>query len=460
MTIQNTVIKNGYCIGCGACAVQSPAFSIIENQYGCYEAQKNDSLEEPPEVSFVCPFSEEAKDETSIAKNLFEKTCSFDKKIGYYLSCYAGYAEEPFRSNGSSGGITSWLCSELLNRKIIDGVIHAREGEDPSRLFEYGISYTPEELSKNTKSKYYPVELSKVLKEVAISDKKYALIGVPCFIKAVRLLCEHNRELAEKIKYTISLVCGHFKSKHYALSLAWDAGIHPSDLTSIDFRDSQGAKTASGYNTLFTYKGKDGQEKQLRKPTKELFGTNWGYGLFKYKACDYCDDVIGETADISIGDAWLPQYVHDPKGTNVIVLRNNELQTFLKGSKDLFLDELSPEMAFYSQAGGYRHRREGLAYRLYLKQEKNAWTPPKRTKPAANISEKRKSIYKLREDIRKLCHTAFASAREKNSIAFFHHEMYDLLHLYEKLYRKSLIRKCLSKIKCIVSKGIRCITCR
>lgn len=41
-----------------------------------------------------------------------------------------------------------------------------------------------------------------------------------------------------------------------------------------------------------------------------------------YKACDFCDDVFAETADIALGDAWLPEYVQDGNGTNVVVTRN------------------------------------------------------------------------------------------------------------------------------------------
>ena len=33
--------------------------------------------------------------------------------------------------------------------------------------------------------------------------------------------------------------------------------------------------------------------------------ADWGMGIFKLGACDYCDDIVGETADISFGDAWL-----------------------------------------------------------------------------------------------------------------------------------------------------------
>ncbi|MGC9322644.1 MAG: Coenzyme F420 hydrogenase/dehydrogenase, beta subunit C-terminal domain, partial [Kosmotogaceae bacterium] len=60
----------------------------------------------------------------------------------------------------------------------------------------------------------------------------------------------------------------------------------------------------------------------MTKKASDFYGYNWGYGFFKYKACDYCDDVVSETADVSVGDAWLPEYVNDSGGTNVVIVRN------------------------------------------------------------------------------------------------------------------------------------------
>jgi coenzyme F420-reducing hydrogenase beta subunit len=41
----------------------------------------------------------------------------------------------------------------------------------------------------------------------------------------------------------------------------------------------------------------------------------WGTGLFKSNACDFCDDVTTELADVSL-DAWIP-YNKDGLGNSV-----------------------------------------------------------------------------------------------------------------------------------------------
>ena len=42
---------------------------------------------------------------------------------------------------------------------------------------------------------------------------------------------------------------------------------------------------------------------------------------FKYKACDFCDDVFAETADVVVGDAWIPKYL--TQGNSLVVTRSS-----------------------------------------------------------------------------------------------------------------------------------------
>ena len=39
-----------------------------------------------------------------------------------------------------------------------------------------------------------------------------------------------------------------------------------------------------------------------------LADGDWGAGFFQNPACDWCDDVVAETADIAFGDAWVEPY--------------------------------------------------------------------------------------------------------------------------------------------------------
>ncbi len=120
------------------------------------------------------------------------------------------------------------------------------------------------------------------------------------------------------------------------------------------------------------------QQLTIQGTVREFFGTNYGHGFFKYKACDYCDDVFAETADVVIGDAWLPEYVVDGRGTSILLIRNRDIQEMVdvaQKSGRLHLEPLDADKAAHSQAGGLRHRREGLKYRLAIADANGKWLP-------------------------------------------------------------------------------------
>ena len=57
---------------------------------------------------------------------------------------------------------------------------------------------------------------------------------------------------------------------------------------------------------------------------------SWIHCFFKLKACDFCDDVAGETADVAVGDAWLTPYDQDPLGNNILLVRNAEINAIVQ----------------------------------------------------------------------------------------------------------------------------------
>ncbi|MNQ94643.1 hypothetical protein D3C85_1101660 [compost metagenome] len=110
-------------------------------------------------------------------------------------------------------------------------------------------------------------------------------------------------------------------------------------------------------------------------------GDMWGSGLFKANACDFCDDVTTELADISLGDAWLPPYNQDGKGHNVIVSRSLIADQILQegqASGELELESLAQERFLASQQGSFNHRHDGMGTRINMAKRAGALTPPKR----------------------------------------------------------------------------------
>lgn len=454
-----TVIDGGYCIGCGACAsISGSPLKMQLDRYGKFKATVDPLVDRSfltDSVQSVCPFSQASLNEDEISKPLFSNDCQYHDKIGYNLATYAGYVlEGDFRDQGSSGGMGTWIVSNLLSQGLVDGVIHVHQrhptASDP-RLFSYQLSTTIQEVHGSAKSRYYPVEMSEVIQLIRERPGHYAIVGIPCFIKAVRLLIRQDELLAEKIKFCVALICGHLKSMHFAEMFAWQSGIAPGKLLAIDFRKKLLDADANRYGVEVTGVQEDGQIATHVMPVRDLYGTDWGLGFFKYKACDYCDDVVGETADVTIGDAWLPQYVKDSKGTNVLVVRHPVIHDIIERAMSagkLKLDRISADEVAQSQKSGFQHRREGLAYRLYLTDLEGKWRPQKRVKPKVNhLKRNVQERQILRVALAAESHIAFKDAVNAGEFSVFKQRLDPLLHRYHKLYKDGLLRRGARQIK-------------
>lgn len=459
-SIFDEVVAGGYCIGCGACASINPNIQMEFDDYGMYKPVEKAKLDEVDisNPAKVCPFLGEGSSEDDLASKHFAISAAHDPVVGYYLENYAGYvAEDTFRASGSSGGFGTWLPLQLLKHGLVDAVVHVKEVSgmpDRETFFEYAISTDEESVRKGAKSRYYPIEMSAVIDHVKKFPGKYAFVGLPCFIKSIRLLQKNDPILAERIPYCLGIVCGHLKSKYYGEYLAWQSGVKPSELLSLDFRHKEPGNRAKGY-VLRASGIRDDKEFEAKRPVSELYGGNWGLGFFKNNACDYCDDVFAECADVVMGDAWLPEYDDDMEGTSLLVVRNKNVLDILKNANergDVKLDELTVNQAKKSQAAGIRHRREGLAYRLFVAIQAGKWVPVKRVKPTVTLSIESKLKYLMRIKLLEKSHEAYKLARENRNVNTFKKKMciwvivYSIVIILAKIKSKIVN---FSKINCI-----------
>lgn len=185
-------------------------------------------------------------------------------------------------------------------------------------------------------------------------------------------------------------------------------------------------------------------------PTNQLFGADWGAGAFKYKACDFCDDVFAETADVVLGDAWLPEYVQDSYGTNVVVTRNQDIRQLIVSARKegrLEMDDLGVEKAVPSQDAGLRHRKVAIGYRIHCEQTAKAWVPTKRTAPAKTLNPPYEmKRQRLRAELRALSHESFLNAKRKNELSEYINTVRPVYTRYSRQGR-SFFRRLISFLK-------------
>lgn len=412
---QLEILQNKLCSGCGVCTSVNGALKVDFDDEGQLIASYNPGAEEGLEAQ-VCPFSDSARDEDVIGRNLFGDL-THAPFVGYYRGCYVGYVSDPaYRDAGASGGFGRWLCSQLLLRGEVDYVVHVEAAPEEDRLFRYAVTDEPSRLLNTARSAYYPVSMDEALKFILENPGRYAITAVPCFAKALRNLADVNPIIADRIKYIIGIICGHLKTTNFANALALQVGVQPPDVSAVDFRYKMPGNRANEKG--FVAFSKNG-EKTEAVNTRSLIGGDWGLGFFKYKACDYCDDVIAETADIAIGDAWLPQFMDDSKGHSVLVVRNSVIQDIIDDGMAqgaVALDATAPDVVVRSQAGGIRHRNEGLAQRLYDDQRAGRFAPKKRVKPARLRDLVQRYVFRYRVESRECSRYAVQNSVDENGV--------------------------------------------
>lgn len=361
----SSVVSQGSCSGCGACAVISQgSLKMASQSNGTYlPVQIKETV---PSISHaVCPFT--VKNKNHRIGIGAEKSAGLGMSyplIGEYVSLGVGRISNDEVWESSSGGLTTWLLGTLLKRELIDGVVHLGRSKDssPEELFTYVISTDQEQLKQAKGTKYYAATFENSLTQLSQMDGSFAFVGVPCFVNAIDLLRMENPLWKSKIKYTVGLVCGHLKTQKYAEILAAQLGIFPSHLTNVNFRK----KKPEGNPIDYEFSAQNTNGEWFSSRSSELLGANWGHSAYSLSACNSCTDVFAYTSDVTFGDAWLPEYSFEPKGTNVFVSRNPEISDLLSAGLELGeieLESILPDRMLSSQRGGIDHRVVGYLIR-------------------------------------------------------------------------------------------------
>lgn len=438
------VVENDMCIGCGLCAAQSKsgAIKMKMNQFGFYTANVDDSYANDEDIINVCPFNpnpnDKVKTENEIANLFLNQANKQHLKIGRYINTYAGYSIK-HRLTSSSGGIATYTLTELMRRGDIQHVISVKAGSHTSH-YQYTVSSSIDELASAAKTKYYPVTLADALKDIKKLEGKVAIVGVACFIKAIRLAQVYDPIFNDKVGFLIGIICGGVKSAFFAEYLSSKSGVAADEFKQPEFRIKDHDSTASDYSFGCLDKNNIHQTIKMRK-----VGDMWGTGLFKANACDYCDDVTTELADLSLGDAWLEPYSTDGRGTSVLVTRSNLADDIIKAGMangELVIDELPEGRFLASQQGSFNHRHDGLAYRIKVGKTPLNMIPPKRF-TQNSLSPLLKIIHRLRMTTRQKSLLVWNNG--KNSQIFDHQMRLSLywLKFFTRAnhYHRAIIRR-------------------
>lgn len=385
------VVANDYCVGCGICAGICPShvLDMKFNMYGEYQPVevKEGCLPKCDLCFRSCPFWNQADNEEALAKAAFgsQRRMNHSSETGFYLDSYISYSNvDGHRANGASGGMATWFLETMLKEDLVDSVVCVVHNPDPQKLYKFSVLRSVEEVRGASRSCYYPVELSQVIDYILHHEGRYAIIGLPCFLKGVRLAAKSSVKLRQRVKFLLGLVCGQQKSAFFSAYLCALKGGDPQHMDYCCFRVKDKNRNANDFGFAFHC-----TEGAIRSDT--IFWTEgmreaWSNGLFKLNACNYCDDVYAELADVAFMDAWLDRYIKDSNGTNIILFRNATLRDMALHCHSeglVHLESLPIEEVIKSQQAVIDAKRTRLANRLRLaKIMGTKYLPVKRVKPS------------------------------------------------------------------------------
>lgn len=356
------VIQKKICVGCGMCAGICPKNHLVMdwNILGQYEPHRKENSEcsSCGLCIKVCPFYGHGTDEDVIGQELFSEILQIKHtaETGYYLDTFFGAADDVTRLNGASGGAVSWLLKKLLHEEQIDKVIIVEPCVNPEKRFQYTVASSSFDVDRCAKSAYYPVELSQVVREIMEQECKIAIVGLPCFIKAINLARSIFPKLRRNIAFTLGLVCGQAKSKLFTEYHIAKMGVDPQNVVSFTYR----MKVTGFPSSNFAFEVEDVSGKRVRTMWSDGIADVWCGDYFKQKSCYFCDDIFAECADAVFMDAWLPEFVKDGRGTSLIISRNSLLSQYFFDA-DTFAD-ISVEKVIESQIEVVENKRGFIRY--------------------------------------------------------------------------------------------------
>jgi coenzyme F420 hydrogenase subunit beta len=229
--------------------------------------------------------------------------------------------DDEIRYHSASGGIATTLLCDLLERGEIDGAVVVTANPEHALRPQAVLATTVEEIKATSGSKYCPVSLDAGLAEVAARPGRYAVVGLPCHLQGIRALEARDKTLAERIVLHLGLMCGRnstFWGTEYFLR---GKGVDPAAVTAIDYR-------AKGWPGKICVTLADGTEECFARSTsdKSFAGQRLFHSAFHFDfivpRCLTCFDTFAILADVSLGDAWLPEIKAEERvGKSIIIVR-------------------------------------------------------------------------------------------------------------------------------------------
>jgi coenzyme F420 hydrogenase subunit beta len=377
------VVEEGLCCGCGTCAGVCPTEAIAMNMTSQIFVPTI-AMEKCTRCGVCvksCPGH--SVDFGSLNTQIFGNAPEA-LPIGNFLNCYVGYStDHELRYNSASGGLATQLLTFALENDIIDGALVTRmNGQDPLEP-EAFVARTVDDVISASKSKYSPVAANVALKEISRENGRFAVVGLPCHIHGIRKAEEASKVLRKRIVLRIGLLCSHMVAFAGIYNLLRKLKVEKDMVRSLTYR-------GNGWPGSLSVQLRNGRFERI--PLTDGWRGYWSLFspfFFTPVRCTMCPDQTAELADISLGDAWLPEFKSDKIGRSLVVCRTQVGQSVLEKatqSKVICLRQVDAEKVWQSQKANLKFKKADLSQRLSLLRMFGRATPRFTPKPHRKAS--------------------------------------------------------------------------
>jgi coenzyme F420 hydrogenase subunit beta len=280
---------------------------------------------------------------------------------GPYVGMQTGWATDPaLRHAGASGGGLSALLVHLLAEGVVDAVVQTAAAPDLAIGNATVLTTDVMGIAAAAGSRYAPSAPLAGLGDLLADGRRFAFVGKPCDVAALRALTVEDRAIAAAFPVILSFFCAGIPSHAGGRAILTALGTDLEHTESFRFR-------GNGWPGRATARLKDGSERSMS------YHDSWGGILTKHiqHRCKICADGTGVAADIVCADAWetdakgYPLFDEAP-GISLIVARTTLGAQLIEAARAANRIETAPFDAAHLVAiqPGQRERRRALAARL------------------------------------------------------------------------------------------------
>lgn len=213
---------------------------------------------------------------------------------GALKTVQTGFAtDKEIRRLGSSGGVISALANYLLDSNQVDFVAQMAVSVTDPLANDLQLSFRREDVLRAAGSRYAPSAPLRRVVELLDSGKRFAFVGKPCDVAALRQFGRLDDRVSRQIPFMLSFMCAGIPSQNGTRELLRKMGVEPSEVKSFRYRGDGWP----GKARAVTHSGESHEMD---------YNSSWGSVLNRHLQfrCKICPDGTGEFADVVCADAW------------------------------------------------------------------------------------------------------------------------------------------------------------